>query len=165
MKPWPLAGRRALQAGHVCLSAAWFGAAVCLVLLAFPGPALIGEGLRGTTYCMTLIDDFVIIPTATLVVGTGVLYGLFTRWGFVRFHWVTVKWVSTLLFIGFGAFFLGPWIDSMHALVLEFGTAAFEDADYAAARSRVMIWGAVQTAALAALIFVSIFKPWGERAG
>lgn len=163
MKAWPLSGRRALKAVHVCLSAAWFGAAVCLLLLAYPGPSLIGEGLRGTTYCMTLIDDFVIIPTASLVVLTGVLYGVFTRWRFVRFHWVTVKWASTLLFIGFGAFFLGPWIDSMHALVLASGTAAFEDASYVLARERVILWGAIQSVALAGLVFVSIFKPWGER--
>jgi len=163
VKMWPLFWRRALKASHVSLSAAWLGAAVCLVLLSLPGRELIGEGLRGTTYCMTLIDDFVIIPTAAAVVGTGVLYGFYTKWGFIRFDWVAVKWVGTLLFIGFGAFFLGPWIDSMHALASESGALAFDDPAYAVARRNVILWGTIQTVALCAFVFVSIYKPWGRR--
>ncbi len=160
---WSLRWRRALKASHVSLCAIWVGAAVCLVLLAVPGASLVGEGVVGITYCMTLIDDFVIIPTASAVVLTGVLYGLYTKWGFVRFDWVLVKWVATLSFIGFGAFLLGPWIESMHALASEVGAAAFERTDYGSARRNVILWGAVQTFALCGLVFVSIYKPWGRR--
>ena len=163
MKEWPLFWRRALKASHVSLSATWMGAAVCLVLLSLPGPSVVGEGIVGITYCMTLIDDFVIIPTATAVVFTGVFYGFFTKWGFIRFDWVIVKWVGTLLFIGFGALFLGPWIDSMDGLARESGAVAFEDPRYGAARLNVILWGAIQTVALSALVFVSIYKPWGHR--
>ena len=142
MTIWSLCWRRALKAVHVSLSAIWLGAAVCLVLLALPGPRLVGEGIRGITYCMTLIDDFVIIPIATAVVVTGICYGIFTKWGFIRFDWVIVKWIGTLLFIGFGAFFLGPWIDSMDRLARASGAIAFEDPLFFAARQKVILWGA-----------------------
>ncbi len=165
MKAWPLFWRRALKASHVSLSAAWLGAAACLVLLSLPGASLVGDGVAGVTYGMTLIDDFVIIPTAAAVVGTGIFYGFYTKWGFVRFHWVLVKWAATLAFIGFGALLLGPWIDTMHTLATESGAQAFEDPDYASARFNVILWGAIQTVALCALVFVSIYKPWGQRAG
>jgi hypothetical protein len=112
---------------------------------------------------MTLIDDFVIIPIATAVVVTGICYGIFTKWGFIRFDWVIVKWIGTLLFIGFGAFFLGPWIDSMDRLARASGAIAFEDPLFFAARQKVILWGAIQTVALCGLVFVSIYKPWGRR--
>jgi len=163
MKPWPLFWRRALKASHVTLSAAWLGAAVCLVLLSLPGPSEVGDGVRGITFCMTLIDDFVIIPTASAVVGTGVLYGFYTKWGFIRFRWVLVKWVSTLAFISFGALLLGPWIERMNRLAAASGAHAFALPEYQAARWAVVIWGAIQTVALGGLVFVSIYKPWGQR--
>ena len=163
MKIWSLFWRRALKASHVSLSAIWLGAAVCLVLLALPGASLVGEGIGGITYCMTLIDDFVIIPTAAVVVVTGIFYGFYTKWGFIRFDWVLVKWVATLLFIGFGAFFLGPWIDSMDQIAKDLGGLAFEDPRFGAARRNVILWGAIQSVALCALVFVSIYKPWGQR--
>jgi len=162
---WPLGWRRALKSSHVSLSAIWLGAALALVILALPGASVVGERIAGVTFCMTLIDDLVIIPTATAVVLSGLLYGWKTKWGFVRFDWVIVKWVSTLLFVGFGALFLGPWIDSMDGLARESGAAAFDDPGFLSARRAVILWGAIQTLALVGLVFISIFKPWGRRSG
>lgn len=162
-RQWPLGARRALKSVHVAIAGAWLGAAVILTALQVPGPETVGDGLVGLTYASTAIDDFVIIPSALAVLLSGVFYGLRTSWGFVRFDWVIVKWLATLLFVAFGALFLGPWIDAMHEQVRTMGTAAWSTEGYQTARLKVLVGGGVQTLALGGLVFVSVFKPWGRR--
>jgi len=136
------------------------GAAACLVLMASPGRDV---DIAGASALATRIDDWVLVPAATLVLVTGVLYGLFTRWGFVRFDWVVVKWLGSLGSVAFGAFFLGPWIETMAARSAELGALAYSDATFEAARARVFAFGLAQIVLLIALVGVSIYKPWGRR--
>jgi len=157
--PW----RRALKSLHVALAGIWMGSAACLVLMAAPNGDRLGLGVGGATALATRIDDWVLVPAATLVLVTGVLYGLFTRWGFVRFDWVVVKWLGTLGSVAFGAFFLGPWIETMAARSAELGALAYTDASFEAARLRVFSFGLTQIFVLAALVAVSIYRPWGRR--
>jgi hypothetical protein len=158
-----LAWRRALKSAHVVLAGVWMGSAACLVLMAAPSGRGLGVGVVGATALATRIDDWVLVPAASLVLVSGVLYGLFTRWGFVRFDWVVVKWLGTLGSVAFGALFLGPWIETMAARSAELGALAYADSAFEAARLRVFAFGLTQFVVLAALVAVSIYKPWGRR--
>lgn len=160
---FPLFWRRALKATHVGVAAFWLGAALILVVLQLPDAETLGERVRGVTYAMTLIDDFVIIPATVVVFLSGILYGVGTPWGFFRYDWVVAKWVGTVLFMAFGALALGPWIDGMDVLAQEHGAAVFARPEYASARLRVALWGGIQTFLLGGLVAISIYKPWGKR--
>ena len=53
---------------------------------------------------MRLIDDIVVIPGAILTVVTGVIYGMFTNWGFFKHKWIIVKWILGITIIIVGIF-------------------------------------------------------------
>ena len=55
---------------------------------------------------LKVIDDYLIIVGAVGCVLTGILYGLFTNWGFFRHRWITIKWLLTVLMVAMGIF---PW--------------------------------------------------------
>lgn len=40
------------------------------------------------------IDYAIVIPGAILAVATGIIYGIFTKWGFFKHRWITVKWIA-----------------------------------------------------------------------
>ena len=158
-------GRKTLKSVHVALACVWLGSAVALVLLQAINTSAYRDSVPGVTLCLKLIDDFLIIPSAAGSLLTGIVYGVWTKWGFFQFHWVTLKWIATVAFILFGAFLLGPWINGMHALAQSDVAAALQSPDYQHSRLMVLIWGGLQTVGLVGLVFLSIFKPWGRREG
>ena len=55
------------------------------------------------------IDTVVFIPAGLVLPATGVIYGAFTTWGFLKHWWIAAKWLLTSLVIalGFGYYFTG----------------------------------------------------------
>src|SRR5262249_18604671 len=53
--------------------------------------------VRATYLAMELTTRFVIVPFAFVALLTGVVSSLFTRWGLLRYYWVLVKLVITIL--------------------------------------------------------------------
>ena len=56
--------------------------------------------LYGINLSMKLIDDFVIIPGGVGSLLTGLLYSIFTNWGWFKHKWVTTKWAINFFFGG-----------------------------------------------------------------
>jgi uncharacterized protein with FMN-binding domain len=97
------------------------------------------------------------------LLASGLVISLFTQWGFIRYPWVTVKWVWVLALFLLNWFWLGPAADGMVALAdgyfsiegaLDLYKILFRQASWAAA---------VQLTILLTLLFLSVFKPWGKR--
>jgi hypothetical protein len=119
--------------------------------------------LHGLDRAMRFIDDFVIIPGAMGSLFTGLIYSLWTNWGFCTYRWVMVKWAITLFGVFFGTFFLGPWLNGMEEISGRIGDAALADPVYLHNKAMNM-WGALlQVTGLAAAVAVSVIKPWGKR--
>lgn len=112
---------------------------------------------------MKILDDYIIIPCALGCLLTGILFAVFTNWGFFKFRWLIVKWVVTVASILFGTFFLGPWLNGAAALAQLHGLQALQDQTYIYYRQMNSYFGPLQAAALIALLFVSTLKPWGKR--
>jgi hypothetical protein len=36
----------------------------------------------------------VILPAAVVCIIQGIIYGIFSKWGFFKFKWITIKWLS-----------------------------------------------------------------------
>ncbi|MEE4311906.1 MAG: FMN-binding protein [candidate division KSB1 bacterium] len=94
---------------------------------------------------------------------TAVIYGLFTKWGFFLHRWIIVKWAAIVLLFGFVWVWLGPAIDGMVAISdggFSIPGAMEEYSDYAENGVRYLI---IEAGVFIALIWLSIFKPWGAR--
>lgn len=85
---------------HLISVSIWFGATVCIGVL--------------TIFCFyhISIDQFLLIaplipelyqktilPVAVFTILQGIIYGSLTKWGFIKYRWILLKWILTVLLI------------------------------------------------------------------
>jgi uncharacterized membrane protein len=164
MRRLSVRGQRWLKIVHLVFACAWLGGALALLLILFLARPAGGDELYAVQLCMTIVDDFLIIPGALGCLFTGVLYGIATNWGFFRHRWLTVKWIATVTVISFGTFWLGPWLNANAALAKAERAAAWMNPDFVHNQAMNMACGPVQLVVLVGLVWVSVAKPWKKRA-
>lgn len=151
-----------LKSAHLLFVCLWLGGALGVMVIQNGGGA--GEALSGRDLAARLVDDFVVIPGAMGSLLTGLLYSLFTPWGFFKHRWVAVKWFITLYGVLFGTFFLGPWLNSLAPVSAKLGGGALGDYAYMRARDLNSFWGGVQICTLLFALAISVLKPWRKAA-
>jgi len=119
--------------------------------------------LYGINLSMKLIDDFVIIPGGVGSLLTGLLYSIFTNWGWFKHKWVTTKWAINLFGVIFGTFWLGPWLNAMPPISKIEGLKALINPVFAHNQRMLYIFGTFQLATIIFAVFISILKPWKRR--
>lgn len=153
-----------LLSGHVASGGIWFGTSLCMVLIALSSRNTVnGDELYGINSVLKLLDDFVIIPSATLSSITGALLCWLTIWGFAKHYWVISKWIATVTLIVVGTAWLGPWTNAMTAISATERLQALENPLYVWDRNTLILGAIAQTICLLAIIAVSVLKPWGRR--
>lgn len=164
MKKLGLKGKQWLKGFHVFFSCAWIGAALSMVLLNFvKGHPVNGDELYAVNASLKLLDDFIIIPSAIGCLVTGLLFSWLTNWGFTKFYWVIVKLMGNIATVLFGTFFLGPWVNGMEAISKVERILSLQNPTYLHYAKMNAYFGSFQAAFLIALVFISVFKPWGKR--
>ena len=163
MKKLTPGGQRWLKSFHSFFACMWVGAAMVLsVKQFFINPASGGE-LYGITATMDFIDIFIIIPGAIGVLLTGLIYSIWTHWGWFRHNWISVKWVICLYGVGFGTYPLGPWMSGLAHISQEKGLAALADPTYLHNRTMLYTFGTFQVATLIFAVFITALKPWTKK--
>ena len=157
-------GMRWMRILHIVSTGIWFGATVAVLGLgavAFFGST--PQEFVVVSRTMSRLYQQVLVPMAVFTVLQGVVYGLWTQWGFFKHRWVLWKWVCTpvvILFLGVGGIAQLPAAErSVHA-----GTFVGGLADG---------WGflllvGLQVAIMLVMFWLSVFKPGKakpERAG
>lgn len=155
-------GLRWLKGFHLLAVACWLGGAVSLLLLYFLKSGVEDGGvLYGINRSIHHVDmAVVVVPGAFGCLLTGLLYSALSHWGFFRHRWLICKWLVTVTAILFGTFFLGPWETAMMEISGAIGLEALADPAYLYNQRMNLVFGAVQTLALAIVVFISVFKPW-----
>ena len=153
-----------LKCFHLLAVAGWVGGALSLMLLhflRFEGAEEIGDILHGIDRASHLIDMGVVVLLGAIgCLLTGLLYSLFTNWGFFRHKWLIIKWAITIFGILAGTFFLGPWETAMNDISRQQGGAALLDAKYLSSMYLNFWFGILQVVLLVSAMFLSVFKPW-----
>lgn len=164
MKKLSVKPKNWLVSAHVVLSGIWLGTALCLVAIALLNrDTPNGDELYAINFVLKFLDDWVVIPTATLSLVTGGLLSWLTNWGFVKHYWVITKWVATVTLIVTGTIWLGPWVNAMTALSEAERSQALHNPLYVFDHTAVVVGGSIQVACLFAVIAISVLKPWGRR--
>jgi hypothetical protein len=122
-----------------------------------------GDALYAINEIYTFLDDFVIIPTATLSSLTGFFLCWFTNWSFFKHYWVITKWVLTTVAIVFGTFRIGPWINAMTSISATERLQALQNPLYMFDNQGIIWGGLAINLTLLIIIAVSLLKPWGRR--
>lgn len=152
--PIPARLRKSILVTHVVSAGAWIGIDVVSAVLVVVGRVRAGDD-RTAVY--QALADFFVVPLllSALAAGvvclvTGVLLGLATKWGLVRYWWVSVKLALNVVACVMLLLFLGPITE------LASGEQPLRD-----------IWfvAFLATTAMVLLSFamvLSVFKPWGR---
>lgn len=164
MKKLSSRGVKILKIIHLFFAILWIGGGIALLVVLFGINPMNGDELYMKSRIIQLIDDCLIIPGALASLFIGIVYGIWTNWGFFKHRWITVKWVVTVAQILFGTFALGPWVNETVEIADRMRDAAINDATLLHNLEMSRIWGTLQVALLI-LVFlvVSVLKPWKKK--
>jgi uncharacterized membrane protein len=158
-------GLRWLKGFHLIAVSCWIGGAVALLLLYFLKQGVSNAGvLYGINQSIHHVDmAVVVIPGAFGCLITGLIYSIFSNWGFFKHPWLICKWIVTVAAILFGTFCLGPWESTMMEISGSLGMLALADQGYLYNQRMNLIFGGLQCLVLMITVFISIFKPWKKK--
>ena len=156
-------GVKLLKVFHLLFAIMWICGAIALTLGQHIATPQTGDELYMKLRMLQIIDDFIIIPGANGCLLTGILYGIWTSWGFFKYRWLTVKWVLTVVQIPFGTFFLGVWLNGSVEVADSLRDAALNNAQLIHNTMMISIWGIIQLAFLLFHIVISVYKPWKKK--
>lgn len=148
-------GKQILDILHYTTSVGWLG--VGFTQLALNLFALLVPELRVPAHEIAhLLDRWVLILLSLGSLTTGLLLGLKTKWGLVRYRWVAVKLLLTLALLVFAPIWMGGWV--IEAVRL----AKLLDPAYSAVRDELLTGSVSTVITLALILVISVVKPWGR---
>ena len=163
MKKISGSGLKWLKAFHIFFAGLWLGGAIALTLKQFFINPNDGIELYGIASTLKFVDDFIIIPGGVGSLLSGLIYSIWTNFGWFRHNWIIVKWCINLFGLIFGTFFLGPWLNSLPPIALNQGLSALSDPVFTQNSHMLMIFGPFQAATKVLAIFISAIKPWKRK--
>ena len=151
--------RKLLLLLHIAAAGAWLGIDVVLGILVFT--ALFSGDAVGAASAVAAVGRFATWPLALaglLCLLTGVLLGLGSKYGLVRYWWVAVKLVLNVVLVTLVLFLLMPSLGPLAGDARDsLGTGApLPDL------SNLAFPPVVSTTAVLVAMTLSVFKPWGR---
>ena len=161
MKQLSLSHQKLLKTIHLIFAGLWLSSVILLTLLPFvPQKPAGGDEVYMHTYIYHFIDMFVLTPAAVITLLSGLIYSLFTKWGFFRHGWLVYKWIITLAMVLVGTFYLGPMVGKLLEIADVKRSAAATD-PYFLHGAVIGVWaGVINSSLLILAVFVSVYKPW-----
>jgi uncharacterized protein with FMN-binding domain len=159
-----ITGRRILLSIHLLLNSLLIGGLVVIMyLLTMTAGVHNGDELFAAHRVIFTLHDMLVMNAGLGVIITGLLFSLFTRWGFFDFTWVSIKWLGlVLVFVGI-TFVLAPAINGMAAIADVDRFQAPGNPLYREFKEDAVTIVLVLIPLLIALVVISVFKPWGHR--
>ncbi len=155
-------GRKAWLAVHIVSAGAWIGIDVVLAVLVFTAMLTDDPSLAAVCYqALRLFAVWPVLVAGLVCLGSGVMLGLGSRYGVVRYWWVAIKLVLNVVLTVLGLILLRPAV----------GEAAVYGQSLLAGIPGVppdlVFPPIVSPACLLAAVLLSIYKPGGRvrRAG
>lgn len=153
--------QKLLKVFHLVFVSLWFSSVITMTAI-----TVLSDGLtNGDEFYMLnaiyhFIDFKILTPGAIGTFLTGLIYALFTKWGFFRHGWLIYKWIVTLALILIGTFYLGPMTTEMVDISNELRLAALTNQDFLS-RWQIGLWAVFINGTLLLIAFiVSTLKPW-----
>ena len=151
--------RRAVLTVHILGAGAWIGIDVVLGVLVFT--ALLTSSTATEALCYQALELFAVWPLLTaglLTLASGIVLGLGTKYGLVRYRWVAVKLVINVVLVTLVAFALRPGLAEAAA----YGEALAAGGSGASDVGGLVFPPLVSGVALVTATVLSVFKPWGR---
>lgn len=150
-----------LKTLHLVSAAIWMTGVVILALLPLISSKITsGDELYMYDLVYHFIDIKILTPAAVVTLVTGLIFSVFTRWGFFKHGWLIYKWIITVVIILTGTFYLGPMVTNMLDISDLKRIAALEDPYYQSGLVIGLRAAVLNTILLIIAVAVSVYKPW-----
>ena len=151
--------RKGVLVLHVASGGAWLGVDVVMGVLIFTAVARDDPATRALSYrALEVVAVGPLLACGLVCLLTGIVLGLGSRWGLVRYWWVMVKLVLNLVLTGLVLVALAPEV-AAHADQAR----RFEAALPALLEVGQLIFPPiVSPATLLVAVVLAVFKPWGR---
>jgi hypothetical protein len=151
--------RKVTLVTHIVSAGAWIGIDVVVGALVLAGWLTADPTIRGAAY--VALGSFVVVPmlaSGLVCLVSGLVLGLGTRYGLVRYWWVAIKLVMNVVLCVLIVFLLRPGMPDIveHGRHLLAGSASDVDV------SALFFPPAVSLAVLATATVLAVFKPFGR---
>jgi hypothetical protein len=152
--------RRVLVLLHVLTSMSWIGVDLVIGVLSFTGLSTDDPRTMATAYGgLALFAVPLLLALGLGTLATGILLGLGTRFGLLRYWWVVVKLVISVVLTVLVIVALRP---TLGEAAVETSTVDPTLADRLADVRLTMVFPPlVSTTALVVTAWLGVFKPWG----
>jgi uncharacterized membrane protein len=159
-RPWRLGTRmrKSVLVVHIVSAGVWIGIDVVMAVFIFT--ALLADDDNIKALCYRALELFAVWPllaTGLVCLASGVVLGLGTKYGLVRYWWVAIKLVLNIVLTALVLVALRP----------EVSKAAEQGRQFAADEPASLVVGnlifppLVSPTALLIAMVLAVFKPWG----
>ena len=152
-----------LKMVHILFAFSWTIGALVLCLLLFITYPQSGDELFMRSRMLQIVDDYFIIPGAIGGFITGLIYSVWTNWGFFKHPWIMIKWILIILQTLIGTFVLGPPLNDNVVIADQLRDTALTNPDFISNIQTTQIVGIIQTIFLFFVIVISVQKPWKRK--
>lgn len=151
--------RRATLVLHIASAGAWIGVDVIVAVLVLTGWFADDVSVRSLAY--RALAEFVVWPmlaSGLVCLVSGVVLGVGTKWGLVRYWWVAVKLVLNLALCALIVVLLEPGMDA----VASYGEELLTATPPASRVETLFFPPAVSLSTLTLATALAVYKPWGR---
>jgi hypothetical protein len=156
--------RKATLIVHIISAGAWIGIDVMVAVLVSIGRFGGRADLRGLAY--EALAAFVVWPmlsSGLVCLVTGVVLGLGTKWGLLRYWWVAVKLVLNLVLCSLIVFALQPGMAEVGAYGRDLADGSATASSAASSAVETLFFPpAVSLTTLTIATVLGVVKPWGR---
>jgi hypothetical protein len=160
---WQLApaARKAVMVLHAICGISWMGVDIAVFVLLVTArttndPALVISGFNA----IRMIVPIAVPPLSLGILLTGLILGLGTRWGLLRYWWVLLKLMLSLIMTVLVFVSLVPGVNSIAVLSTTTMSADAVRASLGSLPDQLMFPPIVSFLMLGIAAILSIFKPW-----
>ncbi|MFD1719443.1 hypothetical protein [Georgenia deserti] len=151
--------RRTVLVTHIAAAGTWLGMDVVMGVLVLVAGTSASPTTQAVAYrALEMVVTVPLVVAAVLTAATGMVLGLGSRYGLVRYWWVTVKVIITAVLITLVLVLLRPGVRE----AAERGEAVLGGGDAVLAVGDLIFPPIVSTAAVLFAIVLSVVKPWGR---
>jgi len=156
--PLSARARKLLLLVHIAAAGVWLGLDLVLGILVFT--ALTGDptGAGAAAASLAAVATWPIVTVGLVSLVSGVLLGLGTKYGLVRYRWVLVKLVMNVVLVTLVVLVLWPGMVDLG----DAGRAALAEGGAPAVSATLVFPPVVSSSALVVAMTLSVFKPWGR---
>src|ERR671928_1678481 len=160
-RPWRLGARtrKGVLVVHIVSAGVWIGIDVVMAVVIFT--ALLADDYNTKALCYRALELFAVWPlltTGLVCLASGIVLGLGTKYGLVRYWWVAIKLVLNIVLSALVLIALRP----------EVSRAAEQGGRFVAGEPASLVVGnlifppIVSPTALLIAVVLAVFKPWGR---